>query len=206
MLRAHPSDSASAPASDHQFSFTLETLAACRTAFAVAGDLKPVDGHPQYAVSSCGRVFSCAACRWRRDEPVRELLQFVCTAGLYRGVHIHTGKKAHTRLVHRLIADAFLSPALPGQTVVRHLDGNPNNNAAGNLARGTQAENMQDCIRHGRTLKGMRNTNAKLSPVVAEVIRKLDTEGFSRRALAAFFGVTPATVDRVCSGESWGET
>ncbi len=61
-------------------------------------------------------------------------------------------------LVHRLVALTFLGPSdLP---VVRHLDDDPRNNAVGNLAWGTYAENTQDSIRNG-THRNIRKTCCK---------------------------------------------
>ena len=88
--------------------------------------------------------------------------------------------------------------------MVRHLDGDPTNNRVGNLAWGTQADNMADAVRHGTTLKGLKSPNAKLTPRRAELIRMLVEEGFSRPAVAKLFAVSPATVDRVVWGEAWG--
>ncbi|WP_221625413.1 HNH endonuclease [Homoserinimonas aerilata] len=58
--------------------------------------------------------------------------------------------------VHRLVAFAFIGA--PTGPVVRHLDGNPDNNAVTNLAFGTVAENNRDTIRHGRNVNASRKT------------------------------------------------
>jgi hypothetical protein len=50
--------------------------------------------------------------------------------------------------VHQLVAAAFLGPR-PDGLEVRHLDGDPLNNAVSNLAYGTRLENIQDKKRHG---------------------------------------------------------
>lgn len=51
--------------------------------------------------------------------------------------------------VHRLVAGAFLPPAGTGQDQVRHLNGDPMDNRATNLAWGTASENASDKIVHG---------------------------------------------------------
>ena len=56
--------------------------------------------------------------------------------------------KTASKMVHRLVGEAFLGPLPPGLET-RHLDGNCLNNAAYNLAYGTHEENMQDQLRHG---------------------------------------------------------
>jgi len=50
--------------------------------------------------------------------------------------------------VHRLVARAFYGPR-PEGLVVRHLDGNPQNNCLENLTYGTHSENLLDQVRHG---------------------------------------------------------
>lgn len=52
--------------------------------------------------------------------------------------------------VHRLVATAFLGAEPFHGAVVRHLDGNPANNAVINLAWGSVSENNRDTVRHGR--------------------------------------------------------
>lgn len=52
-----------------------------------------------------------------------------------------------TQFVHRAVAAAFVGD-VTGR-VVRHLDGDPTNNAPSNLAIGTQQENILDSVRHG---------------------------------------------------------
>lgn len=49
---------------------------------------------------------------------------------------------------HILVLEAFVGPRPPG-AVARHLDGNPRNNALGNLVWGTSSENALDRVGHG---------------------------------------------------------
>ncbi len=114
------------------------------------------------------------------------------------------GKKVTTVMFHQLVADAFLSAPSAGRNVTRHLNGDPTDNRAENLAWGTQKENMNDCIRHGRTLKGLKNPNAKLTDRTVEAIRILVDEGYSANMLAGFFAVDGDTIRRAASGEHWG--
>jgi hypothetical protein len=68
----------------------------------------------------------------------------------YRRVILYKGDGSARRrfLVHRLVCEAFNGPGLPGQ-VARHLNGDPLDNRAVNLAWGTQVDNMLDSVSHG---------------------------------------------------------
>jgi hypothetical protein len=50
--------------------------------------------------------------------------------------------------VHRVVAETFIGPCPPGY-LVRHMDGNPANNAYTNLQYGTHLDNHADSVRHG---------------------------------------------------------
>jgi hypothetical protein len=57
--------------------------------------------------------------------------------------------------IHVLVMAAFFPPRPPGMEA-RHLNGDPLDNRAANLAWGTHAENMQDKNRHGHHHYGSR--------------------------------------------------
>lgn len=74
----------------------------------------------------------------------------------YAWVALHDGgKPMRPGKIHRLLAQAFLPPPLPGQTDVCHNDGNPANNRLDNLRWDTHAANMADRRIHGT----VRNQN-----------------------------------------------
>lgn len=63
--------------------------------------------------------------------------------------------RGNRRLVHRLVAEVF-NPNPNHYPIVRHLDDNPQNNHFKNLEWGTQTDNMQDCVKHGRLVGDTR--------------------------------------------------
>ncbi|WP_194385334.1 NUMOD4 motif-containing HNH endonuclease [Microbacterium sp. A18JL200] len=63
----------------------------------------------------------------------------------------------HTARVHRLVAESFCEGRAPGLEV-RHIDGDPTNNAATNLRWGTKSENQRDTTAHG-THRNARKTH-----------------------------------------------
>ena len=204
--RVMPSQSTPASGSrqpEQAYTFTPEIEQVIRDRFSVSGRIVPLPSVRGYAVSDDGRVFTFRLCRGRRGGPVREAAQSTLRGG-YKYVRIYQGdgNGQHYRL-NRLLAELFLPPPAPGQNVVRHLDGNPANNRLDNLAWGTQAENMQDMVRHGRSLRGTRNPNAKMTDNVVRAIRLLRAEGYQLRPLAAFLGMSVEAVEIAANGRGW---
>ena len=103
-----------------------------------------------YEVSDAGRVRSWhrpGSGKARADTP-RVLRPDYSNHG-YPGVClIEAGRGKRTRLIHHLVAEAFIGPRPDGQEV-RHIDGNAANPALSNLAYGTSSENAQDSLHHG---------------------------------------------------------
>ncbi|WP_158710499.1 NUMOD4 motif-containing HNH endonuclease [Streptomyces flavochromogenes] len=96
-----------------------------------------------YEVSSQGQVRS-------RPRPTTRggILKAKVGRVGYPRVSLCANGVQRTWLVHQVVAVAFLGPRPAGQEV-RHLDGDPLNNAVSNLAYGTRSENAQDKQRHG---------------------------------------------------------
>lgn len=69
---------------------------------------------------------------------------------LFNGERSPSGKrgKAHHRLVHRLVLEAFVGPCPEGMEAC-HWDGDPTNNRLENLRWDTRSENHRDAARHG---------------------------------------------------------
>jgi hypothetical protein len=103
-----------------------------------------------YEVSSLGLVWSI--------RTKRTLKSSTAFAG-YPQVGLSLNGHGSSRRIHQLVAEAFLGPCPEGQEI-RHLDGNPANNAVSNLAYGTRGDNEQDKLRHG-THHNARKTHCK---------------------------------------------
>lgn len=110
---------------------------------------RPVVGREgAYEVSSLGRVRSLD--RWverSHGHGMRikgRVLRKVLSDGYYR---VGLGQQTYGR-IHTLVAEAFLGPR-PDRADVRHLNGDPLDNRATNLAYGTRTENLLDAVAHG---------------------------------------------------------
>lgn len=110
--------------------------------------------------------------------------------------------RGNRHLVSRLVATAFiLNPNnLP---IVRHMDDNPLNNHVENLAWGTQTDNMQDCVRHGRLVGNTKPAiEATKKKVVAKTLDGLRTIEFSSMNEAArTLGLWPQHISSVVAGK-----
>ena len=94
-----------------------------------------------------------------------------------------------------LVCTAFHGPAPKGHEV-RHLDGKLTNDAAGNLAWGTSAQNKADMRRHGTAPLGETHHNATLTDAQVADIRALKGKMLQRQ-IAAKFGITQGYVSEL---------
>jgi len=117
---------------------------------------RPVVGFEgRYEVSNLGRVASLP----NRQRPTRIIMRQSRTPDGYYRLNLCADGTRVRRSVHLLVAAAFIGPR-PEGLMTRHMDGDPGNNRAGNLAWGTAEENAQDMLRHGRG-RNQRKTECK---------------------------------------------
>lgn len=150
-----------------------------------------------YQVSEDGRVRSFHNNRHGVCDEPHELKHEINKHG-YHAVHLGRGRR---RLVSRLVAEAFI-PNPDNLPIVRHLDDNPDNNSVYNLAWGTQTDNMQDCVRHGRLVGDTRSAvEANKKPVVAVSLSDGSSKWYeSCRAASRDLGVWPQHISNVLYG------
>lgn len=167
----------------------------------------PVEGFESiYEVSNFGRIRS----KWKKDGIKLSVgMESRVIGGSrhrlgYVMVHLRSpdGKKKQEWL-HRLVAKEFCK-AEKGKNEVRHLDGNPRNNSADNLAWATHAENQADIVVHKSCRFGDSAPRTKLTNKQAIAIVSLyRIGGFTHKYLAMQFGVSPVTIRRIVCGIKW---
>lgn len=158
---------------------------------------KEVAECPAYEVSNLGRI--------RRKKPYRStMVGRVLTPCRHRDGHLlarlSSGGVSKARYVHRVVADAFLAPPPDPGMIVRHLNGNPADNRAENLAWGTHKDNFNDRLIHGTGHDGERNPNAKLTDDDVRIIRARHVFGDSKADLSRLFGVSDVQVGKIVRG------
>ena len=110
---------------------------------------KPVLGYEDlYEVSSKGRVRKLRFINnYVNKEKIFEISLKNNGTGYYKVFLYKNGKKCQ-KLVHRLVAEAFLERP-EGKDFVNHIDGNKKNNNVENLEWCTRSENMLHAYRNG---------------------------------------------------------
>lgn len=104
-----------------------------------------------YEVSDAGRVRSMPRPRVVVARPVKSTVD----GNGYPKVDLHRPGRRSNMRVHVLVAAAFIGPRPDGQHV-RHLNGDPADPRAVNLAYGTRSDNMLDAVRHGTHAKAAK--------------------------------------------------
>lgn len=100
-----------------------------------------------YAVSNTGLVRSNE--RFSIDRTVRERILKACPINSgYLTVHLKVDGKRYSRLIHRLVAEAFLDGYFEGATV-DHKDCDKHNNCVENLEWVTKSENIKRAYKNG---------------------------------------------------------
>lgn len=96
--------------------------------------------------------------------------------------------------------------AIPIGLSVLHTCDNPLCINPRHLYLGTQAENMDDMVRRGRSAKHERHSQAKITMAIAIAIRELYANGQgSQQGLANRFGLARGTVQAILANKTWVE-
>lgn len=136
-------------------------------------------GFPAYEVSDRGRVRRCLPCSGSRVGKLiapRPHTKGYVTVGLYRD------KRRTSRLIHSLVAEAFIGPRPPGHEV-NHRDGDKLNNHAGNIEWVTSSANT----RHA-DLMGLRPVRSNPQALVR--LRRARQQGMTVAAAGGLIGVS----------------
>lgn len=157
-----------------------------------------VDGWP-YEVSSQGRVRRVVGGP-RKINP-GFIIKPCYHEARYLQVSLSKNGTQRIRLIHRLVAEAFLG-SRPPDTQVNHKNGIKADNHVENLEWVTPKENIQHASRLG-LLGGVRHHSAKLNPVAVVCLRWLYRHGVGPTRLAKAYNLSRQTIQRACFGQLW---
>ncbi len=156
-----------------------------------------VPGFPLYQVSTYGRV---------QNQKTGRILKTHSNHGYLR-VGLYEGKIRKYKLVHRLVAEAFI-PNPENKPAVNHINGCKTDNNVTNLEWVSASENMSHAHRNGLRPKldnqGEKNGFAKLTEAQVVQIKKLLADGLTQQAIAYQFNISRSTVRDINLGRRWG--
>lgn len=120
----------------------------------------------------------------------------------YQRFNVRSGGRHRVVRVHRLQAwQLFGAPMFGAGVVVRHLDNDKSNNAAGNLALGDASDNYYDRLRADREASA-ENAAARRRRLTVDDVRAIraaaaDPDGPTRSELAEQYGIGRSSIDKV---------
>ena len=123
----------------------------------------------------------------------------------YRYVHLMKNKITKQKLIHRLIAEAFIPNPDSSKSFVNHKNGIKNDNRIENLEWCTLKQNTQHALKNGLMPVGEKSYMAKLSNSQVQRIRLIReiSPKMSYEKIGKLFGASFSTVHQICRHLSW---
>ena len=112
----------------------------------------PIEGFPDYQITSHGRVFSLKYGKMRELKPCKD-------KDGYMRLSLYKNGKEYKKTVHRLVALAFI-PNPENKNEINHIDENKTNNHVSNLEWCTNKENINHGTRNERAGKAISKTTS----------------------------------------------
>ena len=157
-------------------------------------ETRQIPEFPGYSVTKDGRVWSYKNKKWLISSKV---------PNGYLTVGLCKNNKSFTKLVHRLVLEAYIGGCTKNMEC-RHLDGNKSNNNLPNLCWGTRHENELDKVRHGTARRGEKNQFAKLTEEDVRYIYSVYWDGaYNQSEIAKYFGITPDAINLIVHKKNW---
>lgn len=161
-----------------------------------------------YEVSDAGRVRRIGRAARNGNgrgggARVGHILKLSENASGYVVAQLWRDGKPCSRLVHRLVAAAFVGPR-PADHDVNHRDGTKTNNRPANLEYLTRSENNQHAYDTGLHPKGERHVGAKLTAADVAEIRRANAAGEAGcRVLARRYGRSKSSIQLILNNHNW---
>ena len=126
----------------------------------------------------------------------------------YKRVQLVINKKRERKLVHKLVAETFISRPTKESIHVIHKDWNKRNNCVDNLAWVTTSEmnkRMFDEYRERNKARGLKIiSHSKLKEKDVAHLKGLIKQGIPQNQLSKLFCISATQVKRITRGENWG--
>ena len=150
-----------------------------------------IENYPNYFVTKEGEVI---------NVKTNKILKPCFNTWGYQQVTLHNRIKSKNIVIHRLVANAFISN-FENKPQVNHIDGNKSNNSVSNLEWCTSSENVKHAYKIG--LSNISDKNKKAIKLAnSKVVLDTQTGIFydSLTEAAIIFGITKSTLCRYLIG------
>lgn len=148
--------------------------------------LKPIPNARGYYISNRGKVYSYRGYGARLSTDKKLIKLSKINTGYMRAMVWYDDKVKRGKLVHRLVANAFI-PNPNNYPIIMHKDNDILNNLAKNLKWGTLSSNQQQCEDEGRRdnncSKGVKLSNGQVFK--------------SQRLAADYLGISQIRISRL---------
>ena len=156
-----------------------------------------IKGYPNYSVSNLGRV---------KSKKTGKLLKSYQTKGYLR-VSLYNDAGRKCKLVHRLVAEAFI-PNPQNKPEVNHINGCKADANVCNLEWATASENMSHAhsnrLRPKVNTQGEKNGFSKLTEFQVKQIKQMLANGkLTQKTIGSQFNISKSTVRDIKSGRRW---
>ena len=156
-----------------------------------------IQGYEGYQVSNYGRV---------KNSKTGKILKPYLTRGYLR-VSLYNESGRRCKLVHRLVAEAFL-PNPQHKPAVNHINGCKTDSNVSNLEWVSASENMAHAHNNGLrpilNTQGEKNGFAKLTEAEVIQIKQLLSDGkLTQKTIGSQFNISRSTVKSIKSGRRW---
>ncbi|MFQ5735127.1 MAG: sigma factor-like helix-turn-helix DNA-binding protein [Planctomycetaceae bacterium] len=167
--------------------------------------LHAIPGHPGYAASEDGRIWS--AWRFTGRPQLKQMIRKDAWKELKPDIRRIDGRRRFTlkaadgtyrrKYASHFILETFVGPRPDGMEAC-HNNGDCTNDSRDNLRWDTSKNNKADMAAHGTRPSGERHPNAKLTDRDVTVVLQRRREGETPSQIARQFGVTVQRVQQIC--------
>lgn len=171
----------------------------------ICEEWRDVPNFEGYQVSSLGKVRSVDRfCGDRRGVIHGKLLKPFINRRGYLEVNLYKNSKSTTKIIHRLVAKAFISNDF-NKPQVNHIDGNKLNNKVINLEWMSNSENQLHAYKLGLqpSRAGESNNKATITDKDVTKLKLLYNSGKTTKEVSELIGVNLSIIRQIIYGQSW---
>jgi hypothetical protein len=158
-----------------------------------------------YEVSSLGRVRSIDRVSGSRPGITKgKILTQTANRKKYLEVRLFKNSKCIPKIVHRLVAKAFIANS-HNLKQVNHIDGDKSNNIVTNLEWITNSENQKHAYKLGLQPSriGENNSNTKITDKDVTLLKQLYNSGMSIVEVSSSININVSIIRQIIYGRTW---